>query len=130
MGEGGCYPPGVSLPCRLRLLLAWLDRIRPPRGPCCICGGPDARHRIWDSIDDQSRTSDGIAGTARWLHVTVAEVRLVRAAFGEARRRHAPLPGRYSLAAGVFPHGVPTGGEPGNLPTTRPGSPLLFGGAA
>jgi len=86
-----------SLPGRLAVLLARLDRIRPPRGPCGICGGHDARHRIWDSIDDQSRTSDGVAGTARWLHVTVAEVRLVRAAFDEARRRHTPLPGRCPL---------------------------------
>jgi hypothetical protein len=87
-------------PRRLVSLLARLDRVRPPYGPCGHCGGPDARHRIWDSVYDRVRTSDGIAGTARDLGVTVAEVRLVRQAYDEARRRHARLPGGYPLAGG------------------------------
>ena len=27
-----------------------LEHRFPPAGPCEICGGPDKRHRLWDSI--------------------------------------------------------------------------------
>ena len=55
---------------------------------------------MWDALYDLSRTRYGITGAARDLGVTVAEVRLVRVAFDEARRRHACLPGGYPLAGG------------------------------
>jgi len=28
----------------------WVDEHMPPRGPCLLCGGPDARHRVLDAI--------------------------------------------------------------------------------
>jgi len=82
---------------RFAVLLSRLERLRPPYGPCGICGGPDARHRMWDAMEGQSRTSDGITGTAIDLCVTKSEIRAVRAAYDEARRLHVRLPGRYPL---------------------------------
>ena len=31
----------------------WLDKHLPPCGPCAICGGEDARHRMVDAIQDR-----------------------------------------------------------------------------
>lgn len=70
-----------------------LDSHFPPCGPCAMCGGPDARHRLWDSIDEQARLRSPRA-TARDFRVPVAAVRAVMAAYGEARRQHRRLPGR------------------------------------
>jgi len=73
---------------------ARLDAYEPFRGPCGMCGCPDARHRMWDALDGQARSPDGIRGTARWMGVPVAYVRDVVRAYDEARRRHIALPGR------------------------------------
>ena len=51
-----------------------LERLDPFRGPCGICGGPDARHRVWESL----RTPNTAAVAARWMSVSVGLVRLVR----------------------------------------------------
>lgn len=77
--------------------LVALDHIFPPRGPCGICGGPDARHRLWDVAEGQARTSDGPEGAARWLWLPEMDVRALVDAFAHARRLHRPLPGRYPL---------------------------------
>lgn len=37
---------------------AWLDEYMPPRGPCGICGGPDARHRTVDAIHSRCRAGE------------------------------------------------------------------------
>lgn len=81
----------------LREHLSKLDRIWPERGPCGICGGPDARHRLWDAIEGQARTKDGPHGTARWMDVSLRQVLIIMAAYDEARFQHRPLPGRYPL---------------------------------
>ena len=70
-----------------------LDRAFRFRGPCAICGGPDARHRLWDSIDTLGRL-DGVSFAASDFGVSEGQVRLVMAAFEEARRGHRALPGR------------------------------------
>lgn len=67
------------------------------QGPCLICGRPGhlARHRLWDALDTAIRvdgwTDKKIADN--W-QVDVQEVRDVREAFAEARKRKRPLPGR------------------------------------
>jgi hypothetical protein len=63
------------------------------QGPCGMCGATYAPHRIWDAIDCALRYENEKA-VAREYGVTVAEVRLVRDAYADARRRHAALPGR------------------------------------
>lgn len=80
-----------------RARLAVLDRLFPARGPCGICGGPDARHRLWDSLDGQSRSADGILGTARWMRCLPRHVQAVREAYDAARRGHRRRPGQYPL---------------------------------
>jgi len=35
-----------------------LDLVGPFRGKCGICGGPDARHRLFDAIQEQQRAGD------------------------------------------------------------------------
>jgi hypothetical protein len=37
---------------------ARLDILVPPRGPCGFCGGPDARHRLFDAIREQANAGD------------------------------------------------------------------------
>lgn len=67
------------------------------QGPCLICGGPNhlARHRAWDAIDQMLRMDDLPLRRVAWnFGVPVAEVRLVREAYADARRRKIALPGR------------------------------------
>lgn len=67
------------------------------QGPCLICCQPGAfaRHRTWDAIDTSIRV-DGWTDLkiAREYSVKVQEVRDVREAFAEARKRKRLLPGR------------------------------------
>jgi len=82
---------------RLARLLARLDRRWPRRGPCGICGGPDARHRLWDAIETSIRV-DGIANVRQnWPGTSGRDATLLRSAYAEARRLHVPLPGRYEV---------------------------------
>lgn len=53
----------------------WLDKHLPPRGPCALCGGPDARHRVVDSIRDSVKAGDSIASVARDFELPVSFVR-------------------------------------------------------
>jgi len=46
-----------------------LDRWYLYRGPCGICGRPDARHRLWDSIIDEVRTTGDESGAANLYDV-------------------------------------------------------------
>ena len=52
-----------------------VEALDPWRGECGLCGGPDARHRLWDSL----RTPETPQKNAHWMGVGVALVRLVRA---------------------------------------------------
>jgi hypothetical protein len=56
--------------------LAMTQGIAPYRGPCAICGGPDARHRLFDSLRVDTGTD---AEAAREYRVPVLLVRIVRA---------------------------------------------------
>lgn len=58
-----------------RKLIAELDEHYPPCGPCAICGGPDKRHRLWDSLIGYP---DDDEATAANFDVTVEHVRAVR----------------------------------------------------
>lgn len=77
-----------------RALLARLDERWPHRGPCGLCGGPDARHRLWDSMDVHGRL-EGVAVAARDFGVSTADIRLVIETYVKARRQHRRLPGRH-----------------------------------
>jgi hypothetical protein len=88
---GPAHPPPAY-----RKLLARLDARFPQAGPCAFCGGSDKRHRLWDALDGGAR-ADGIESTARWMDVSVDDVRLVVEAFAFARQRHLKLPGRFPL---------------------------------
>ena len=82
---------GPDIPRRPRP--AAMDARWPYRGECGICGGPDARHRLWDAVDTSGRM-DGVKRAASDYGMSVADVRLVMDEFAEARRQHRPLPGR------------------------------------
>ena len=56
--------------------LAMTQGIEPFRGPCAFCGGPDARHRLFDSLRDDPQPA---AETADEYNVPVLLVRVVRA---------------------------------------------------
>ena len=42
----------------------WVDEFMPFRGPCAICGGPDARHREVDAMLGAVRAGDPISVVA------------------------------------------------------------------
>lgn len=72
-----------------------LMRDSEAQGPCSCCGGPRARHRLWDSVDAavwrRGRTYREIQ---REFRVGRREVDLVAIAYRWARQHHRPLPGR------------------------------------
>ena len=41
-----------------------LDGLFPFRGPCGLCGGPDARHRVWDAMLERVAAGDDSADVA------------------------------------------------------------------
>ncbi len=41
-----------------------LDEWFPFRGPCGFCGGPDARHRLFDAIAERHAAGDGVEALA------------------------------------------------------------------
>lgn len=57
-----------------------LDLVGPLRGPCGICGGPDARHRMFDAIQEQVRAGDSPEHVASNYDVTVEWVEAIAAA--------------------------------------------------
>ena len=57
----------MSLPEHIE---AWF----PHRGPCGICGGPDARHRTFDSIAEKVHAGDSIEDVADDYEVPVGVV--------------------------------------------------------
>ena len=76
--------------------LAWLLAKARKQGPCLICGQPGtlARHRIWDAIDADLRNGEGEVAIGHDYNEDVQEVRHVREAYAEARRKCQALPGR------------------------------------
>jgi hypothetical protein len=54
-------------------------------GECAFCGGPDAGHRIWDSIAERLRAGDTARSIAGDYDLTVQGVRAL------ARRSEASL---------------------------------------
>ena len=60
----------------------------PERGPCGICGYPDARHRMWDVILARFLAGESIVALARDYQMTRAEVEeYLRLAIKDRRRR-------------------------------------------
>lgn len=51
-----------------------LDLVGPFRGPCGICGGPDARHRMADAIAGCVRAGDSPESIAEDYGVPVENV--------------------------------------------------------
>jgi hypothetical protein len=57
----------------------WVDQEMPPRGPCGLCDGSDARHRVLDAIVDRCRAGDDEEDLADDYGLTVPFVeRLVK----------------------------------------------------
>lgn len=54
-----------------------IDRLLPYRGPCAFCGGPDARHRIFDAIVDRFNAGEAIEEIADDLGLAEELVRVV-----------------------------------------------------
>ena len=55
----------------------WLDKHLPPRGPCGICGGPDARHRIIDAIRARYSAGESILSIAADYNLLFGFVRRI-----------------------------------------------------
>lgn len=72
---------------------AQINAAMPYRGRCGMCGGPDARHREWDSWRGQHRAGDPIERVARSfdrrLAIVRAVIRLSPQAYGGLMRRAA-----------------------------------------
>lgn len=51
-----------------------VETAMPWRGPCGLCGGPDARHRILDAIADAVRAGEPAAGVADTYELPLAVV--------------------------------------------------------
>lgn len=56
-----------------------LALIGPYRGPCGLCGDPDARHRILDAVAELVRAGDDPAGVAEDYGLTVEAVEAIAA---------------------------------------------------
>ena len=62
---------------------ASLDAVLPPRGPCGLCGHPDARHRICDAVAERLRAGDTVADIATDYDLPETDLAVV-AAWGDA----------------------------------------------
>lgn len=61
-----------------------LDRLFPPRGLCGLCGGPDARHRLWDVLLGRLAAGENAAQVSDDFEVEVRKIRaLERAAVAQ-----------------------------------------------
>lgn len=71
--------PFVWLGVRLAQMVdvAILDEHFPPRGPCLLCGHPDARHRLWDALLGRHDAGDSAEELARDYGVAVEAVEAV-----------------------------------------------------
>lgn len=56
-----------------------LDLIGPYRGPCGLCGGPDARHRTLDTIRDRLWAGEDAQSVAEDYVMDVAVVEKIAA---------------------------------------------------
>lgn len=56
---------------------AWVDEFLTPIGPCGLCGHPDARHRVLDSIAAMVRGGDPAEQVAEDFGVPTEFVLLV-----------------------------------------------------
>lgn len=66
-----------------------LDRLFPFRGPCAMCGGVDARHRLWDNVAENVRAGDSVEFVASGYGLTVEQVEAVVAHWHGKRLRKA-----------------------------------------
>ena len=68
-----------------------LDILRPFNGPCGICGGPDQRHRLADSLIEAHRAGDSaefLADIYGLPEVTPAVIVELTAIAERNRKRH------------------------------------------
>ena len=61
-----------------------LDEWFPFQGGCAVCGGDDARHRLWDAIVERHNAGDSVALLAEDYDLPVEAI--------EAVIHNAPLP--------------------------------------
>lgn len=74
-----------------------LDRWFKPRGPRGICGGPDARHRLGDSIYGQWRAGDDTSALFSWFGIKHRAIVAVLVEYELARRQHRRRPFQESV---------------------------------
>ena len=55
----------------------WLDEFLPPRGPCALCGDPEARHRMVDAIRARVRAGESTVFVATDYDLPLAFVRRI-----------------------------------------------------
>lgn len=73
-----------------------LDLMGPHRGSCGLCGGPDARHRIADSVTSYIRAGEPVGSVADEFFLsddTVTEITIASLAL-ELEQRKARIPQR------------------------------------
>ena len=55
------------------------DLVGPFRGPCGLCGGPDARHRMFDVIHERVAAGEGEEDVAEDYGLSADTVRAIAA---------------------------------------------------
>ena len=81
VGGAGVAPPSPAPPC-------CLDALGPYRGPCGICGGPDARHRLADAIADRLRAGESAEAVALDYEVQAGVVCAISECYIRAPHTH------------------------------------------
>lgn len=64
-----------------------IEAAMPPHGPCGLCGGPDARHRVIDAIASRVRAGDSEEDVAADYGYSVEVVDRIVACWDEDTQR-------------------------------------------
>ena len=75
-----------------------LDQWFPRRGPCGICGGPDARHRLGDAIYGGWRAGDSALSLAKDYRLKNRAIVACLVEYERSRRAHKRRPFQEALA--------------------------------
>jgi len=67
-----------------------IDAAVPYSGPCGLCGGIEARHRVLDTIAERVRAGEPVTDVAWDYHKPVAVVEAIAAHWDNTRQRWTP----------------------------------------
>lgn len=109
-------------------MVARLDELWPPCGPCAFCGGPDKRHRLWDMIKGRHAEGETVEALAEDYGVTTEHIDILVRRAGQTSivcPDCSPVPGGHVTMPVVVREGVATCwrcGWPGRAVELPPGA--------